>query len=63
MTRVVFVINDADRAHAAVLLADARELRDVFTKEQLRITGGRVSIAMPPLGVRMFVVQDGEKRS
>jgi hypothetical protein len=57
--RVVFVASDADRAASAVLLAGegARQLRDPFTSERIRIAGGRATVAVPPRGVRMLVVE------
>jgi beta-galactosidase len=57
--RVVFVTSDGDRPATALLLADdrARSLRDAITGEQLAITSGRASIAMPPRGVRMLIVE------
>ena len=56
--RVVFAINDANRAHTAVVLADdGHVLRDVFTKELVRVSGGRAHLTMPARGVRMFVIE------
>ncbi len=57
-TRVVFVCSDAPKPATAVLVADDRAtvLRDPFTGEQLRVTDGKLAIAMPARGVRMFVV-------
>lgn len=55
--RVVFVINDGDKACSAVLLADDHVLRDVFAGEVLRVSAGRVGVALPARGVRMFIVE------
>ncbi len=55
--RVLFVINDGDKACSAVLLADDHVLRDVFSDEVLRISAGRVGMALPARGVRMFIVE------
>jgi hypothetical protein len=57
--RVVFVVSDAGKPVSAVLLAglSARQLRDPFTAERIRIGGGRATIALPPRGVRMLVVE------
>lgn len=52
--RVLFVWSDADRAVTSTILADGTALRDALTGEQLAIANGRVQIAMPPRGVRMF---------
>jgi beta-galactosidase len=59
VVRVVFVTSDAAKAASAVLLASegARQLRDPFTSERIRVTGGRATIAIPPRGVRMLVVE------
>ncbi len=59
VVRVVFVASDAARAASAVLLAGegARQLRDPFTSERIRVGGGRATIALPPRGVRMLVVE------
>lgn len=56
--RVVFVVSDADRPVTATLLADANatSLRDPLANETLRVEGGKLAVAMPPRGVRMFVV-------
>ena len=56
---IVFVSSDAPRAAIAVLLAGdgATSLRDPFTGEHLPAVAGKVTIAMPPRGVRMFVVE------
>jgi hypothetical protein len=56
--RVVFVTSDAPRAQTASLLAGegASALRDAISGERMPITGGRASIAVPPRGVRMFIV-------
>lgn len=57
--RVVFVVSDADRPVTAVVLADehAKALRDPLAQETLRVDGGKLSIAMPPRGVRMLIVE------
>lgn len=57
--RVVFIASDAPKPATAVLLAGpgARSLRDPFTSERIRITGGKASIAVPPRGVRMLIVE------
>jgi hypothetical protein len=59
MVRVVFVVSDAPKATSAVLLVDerAKTLSDPLSKDAVRITDGRATIAMPPRGVRMFVVR------
>ena len=59
VVRVVFVASDAAKPSSAVLLAGerARELRDPFTAEQIRITGGRATVPVPARGIRMFVVE------
>ena len=56
--RLVCVWSAAPRAVTAVLLAGdgAASLRDPFTSELLLVAGGKVSIALPPRGVRLFVV-------
>jgi hypothetical protein len=55
--RVVFVFSDTDKPTNATLLADCKSLRDPFTHETLVVKGGRVLVAMPARGVRMFVVE------
>jgi beta-galactosidase len=59
VTRVVFVASDAPRATTAVVLAGdgVTSLRDVFTAERLPVGDGRFAIAIPPRGLRMFVVE------
>jgi beta-galactosidase len=58
LVRVVFVASDAAKPASAILLAgEAKQLRDPFTSEQIRVTGGRATIALPPRGVRMFIVE------
>lgn len=56
--RLVFLISDAAKPTSAVLLTEPTTdwLRDPFSNERLTVTAGRVTIAMPALGVRMFVV-------
>ncbi len=58
VTRVVFVANDGGKPASALLVASdsAKELRDPFTAERIRITGGTATVVIPALGVRMFVV-------
>jgi len=53
--RLLFVVNDAPRAVTATLLADPAitAFRDPFTDETLRVSGGRLAIPLPPLGVRV----------
>ncbi|HEY6175515.1 MAG TPA: hypothetical protein VIX73_13750, partial [Kofleriaceae bacterium] len=57
--RVVFVASDLARATTAVLLVDddTRALRDPFSSERIALAGGRASIALPPRGIRMLVVE------
>jgi beta-galactosidase len=57
--RVVFVMSDAERPTSAVLLAGegVAALRDGITGERVRVANGRVTIAMHPRGVRMFVIE------
>ena len=55
--RVVFVSSDADKATTAVLLAEGSALRDPFTQERIAIAAGRATIALPPRGVRMLIVE------
>jgi len=59
VVRAVFVASDSAKAASAVLLTGerARQLRDPFTSERIRITGGRATVPIPPRGVRMFVVE------
>lgn len=59
--RVVFVASDAPRPVSAVLLVDdtARALRDPFSHERIALADGRATIALPPRGVRMLVVERG----
>jgi len=52
--KVVFVVSDSDRASTAVVLA-ASSLRDALTNELFDLTDGRISIPMPPRGVRMLL--------
>jgi len=54
--RVVFVLSDADRPTTAVVLATG-VVRDPWTREQLVPVNGRLSIPMPPRGVRMLIVE------
>lgn len=57
--RVVFVVSDADKAVTATVLASetATTLRDPTSNDVLRVDGGKLSVLMPPRGVRMFVVE------
>ncbi|HEY5950239.1 MAG TPA: beta-galactosidase [Kofleriaceae bacterium] len=57
-TRVVFVVSDAGKPVTAVVLAgeSATTLRDPLANETLRVIGGKLSVAMPPRGVRMLIV-------
>jgi len=57
--RVVFVASDATKPVSAVVFVDesTRALRDPFTHELVTATGGKATIALPPRGVRMFVVE------
>jgi beta-galactosidase len=59
VTRVVFAISDTATPVTAVLHADdrARSLRDALSGEALRVADGRVTVALPAHGVRMFVVE------
>lgn len=53
-TRAVFLVNDGPKAATAVILADERAvLRDPFTGESFRVTGGKISV--PVAGVRLLV--------
>jgi hypothetical protein len=55
--RVVFVMNDAARpATATLLVGDAPSLRDPFTRERLRATAGKASVAVPAHAIRMLLV-------
>jgi hypothetical protein len=58
-TRVVFLVSDAAKPVTAVLLVaeTATSLRDPFTSETLRPQDGKLSVAMPPRGVRMLIVE------
>jgi len=59
IARVIFVVSDAGKPTSAILLADdrAKALRDPFTGEHVKVVAGKLAIAMPPRGVRMFVVE------
>jgi hypothetical protein len=59
VVRVVFVASDATKPVSAVLLTGekARQLRDPFTSERIRIASGRATIPVPARGIRMFVVE------
>jgi len=56
-TKVVFIVSDAPRPVTAILLTDATttSLRDPFTHEQLRVTAGKLPVAVPARGVRMLL--------
>jgi len=57
VVRAVFVLSDAEVARTATLLVPAGvRLREPFSNEGLVPTGGRASIAVPPRGVRMYLV-------
>lgn len=52
--RAVFLVNDGEKPATAVVLADDRAvLRDPFTGESFRVTGGKVTV--PVAGVRLLV--------
>lgn len=57
--RVVFVVSDADRPVHAVLIAGdgVRQLRDPLASEQVRVAGGKATIAVPRRGIRMLIVE------
>lgn len=57
--RAVFVVSDAAKATNAVLLVDehTKTLSDPLSKDAVRISDGRATIAMPARGVRMLVVR------
>lgn len=57
--RAVFVVSDAPKATSAVLLVDERTqtLSDPLSKDAFRVAGGRVTIAMPPRGVRLLLAR------
>jgi len=56
--RVLFVHSLVGRAVTAVVTAEpGRALRDPFSAERHEIVDGRISVALAPLGVRMFVVE------
>lgn len=57
--RIVFVVSDAPKATSAVLLVDehAKTLSDPLSKDAVRVTDGRATLAMPARGVRMLVVR------
>jgi len=59
VVRVVFVASDLAKAATAVLLVDGDTgaLRDPFSHERIAPAGGRVSIALPPRGIRMLIVE------
>lgn len=56
--RVVFVASDVDKPTTAVLLVDdtTLALRDPFA-DRIAVADGRASIALPPRGVRMLIVE------
>nr|MBA2544556.1 hypothetical protein [Deltaproteobacteria bacterium] len=55
--RVVFVLSDAATARTATLLTPPNvRLRDPFSNEAVVPTNGRVTIAVPPRGVRMWII-------
>lgn len=57
--RVVFVASDLSAPATASLLTGetAKALRDPFTREHLRVTGGRASIPLAARGIRMLIVE------
>jgi hypothetical protein len=57
--RVVFVASDVAKPASAVLLVDddTRSLRDPFGHERIVVDAGRATIALPPRGVRMLIVE------
>ncbi|MBA3817429.1 MAG: hypothetical protein H0X17_00930, partial [Deltaproteobacteria bacterium] len=59
VTRVVFVLSDAPKPITAVLLTDehARQLRDPFSGERIRVAGGKASVSLAGRGVRMLLVE------
>ena len=54
--RAVIATSDAPRATTAVVLADAKVLRDPFTGERIRVEAGRAQVAMPAFGARLLIV-------
>jgi beta-galactosidase len=56
---LVFVASDTAKPVTAVLLVDetTRVLRDPFSQERFAAADGRASIALPPRGVRLLVVE------
>ncbi len=55
--RAVFILSDAAVARTATLLVPPNtRLREPFTSEGIVPTNGRASIAVPPRGVRMYIV-------
>lgn len=55
--RAVFVLSDAAVARVAMLLVPpSTRLRDPFSSEGIVSAHGRVSISVPPRGVRMYLV-------
>ncbi|MCX5746902.1 MAG: beta-galactosidase [Proteobacteria bacterium] len=57
VARAVIASSEAGAPVTAIVRAVGRALRDPLTGEQLAITGGRASIALPAGGVRFFVVE------
>jgi beta-galactosidase len=59
VARVVFVTSDSDRPATAVVLAaeGVKALRDGVAGESLKVIDGRVTIALQPRGVRLFVIE------
>ena len=53
--RAVFVASDAPRAVTAVLLGES-DVRDALTNEPLRVEHGKISVPLPPRGVRFLIV-------
>jgi hypothetical protein len=54
---VVYVISDATEPVDGHVAGPAQVLRDVITGEQLPLERGRVTIALPARGARMFVIR------
>jgi hypothetical protein len=55
--RAVFVASDAAKPTTAVLLCGAGTLRDAFSAERVIPTTGKATIALPPRGIRLFVIE------
>ncbi|HEY5935674.1 MAG TPA: hypothetical protein VIU61_13585, partial [Kofleriaceae bacterium] len=57
-TRAVFVVSDSPKPTTAILLVDpaTKSLRDPFAPDRPRMAHGKATIALPPFGVRLLVV-------